>query len=98
MKNKPLVIILFLILALPIPISLISILGSIISIANIGMSENYFDVIIPIITMFLAATYTIPYIISLLLTIKNMKINIYSFLPIIHLAVTALFFFLWTNL
>lgn len=97
MKNKALIIILFAFQALPIPISLISILGSIISIANIGMAENYFDVVIPIVTMFLAATYTIPYVISLLLTIKNKKIHIYSFIPIMHLVLTILFFFLWAN-
>lgn len=97
MKNKVFVIILFTFQALPIPISLISILGSIISIANIGMAENCFGIVIPIITMFLAATYTIPYVISLLLTIKNKKIHIYSFIPIMHLVLTILFFFLWAN-
>lgn len=97
MKNKALVIILFILQALPIPISLISILGSIISIANIGMADDFFDTIIPIVTMILAATYTIPYIISLLLTIKNKKVHIYSFIPIVHLLITLLFCFLWSN-
>jgi len=98
MKNKLFVTVLFVVLALPIPISLITILGSIISIANIGMAENNLSVVIPIITMLLAATYTITYIISLLITIKNKKINMCSFFPIMHLVVTALFFFIWANL
>lgn len=95
MKNKALVIALFIVLAIPIPISLMTIIGTIISIANIGMAENLSGAIIPIITMVLAGTYIIPYIISLLLTIIKKKIHVYSFLPIIHTALFAIFFLLW---
>ncbi len=98
MKNKAWITILFIFQALPIPISQISILGSIISIANIGMAESFLEMIIPIIAMLLAGAYTIPYIIALRLTIKNKKIHIYSFVPIMHLAPTMLFFVLWANL
>ncbi len=95
MKNKVLITILFIFQALPIPISLISIFGSIISIANISMVKNPLEAVISVIAMLCAATYSIPYIISLKCTIKNKKIRIYSFIPIMHLAITALFFLLW---
>lgn len=42
MKNKSKVIILYIIQALPIPFSLVSIIGTIISLANIGMAESVF--------------------------------------------------------
>ncbi len=98
MKNKAWITILFIFQALPIPISLMSTVGSIISIANIGMEESFLEMIISIIAMLLLATYTIPYIIVLLLTIKNKKIHIYSFVPIMHSALTMLFFVLWAKL
>ncbi len=98
MKNKAWITILFIFQALPIPISLISILGSIISIANIGMAESFLEMIIPIIAMLLAASYTISYIISLRFTRKNKRLHIYSFIPIMHLALAMLFFVLWANL
>ncbi len=95
MKNKTLITILFIFQALPIPISLVSILGSIISIANIGMVESFLERIISVIAMLLAATYAISYKLSLKYTIKNKKLHIYSFIPIMHLLLTALFFILW---
>ncbi len=97
MKNKAWITFLFIFQALPIPISLISILPSIISIANIGMAESSLKMIIPIIAMLLAATYTISYIISWNFTNKNKKIHIYSFIPMMHLALTIVFFVFWAN-
>lgn len=94
MKNKVFVIILFVIFALPIPFSLITILGSLISLANIFMADSILEAIILIVIMLLPGTYSISYIVSLNLTINKKKIGIYSFIPIVHLAVVALIFLL----
>lgn len=98
MKNKVSVVILYIIQAIPIPFSLISILGSIISLANIGMAESTANAIIPLLAMFLSATYTITFFVSLIFTITKKKIGFYSFLPFIHLFVTIAFVILWSFL
>lgn len=96
-SNKILIIITFILQALPIPISLISIIGSLISLANIGMAESTLSAVFAVITMLLAGTYAISYVAALITTIIRRKIHVYSFLPVIHLALTALFMFLWEN-
>ena len=52
--------------ALPIPISLITILGSIISLANIGVmiEQSLFVAVVATIFMILAGTYSLTYIFS----------------------------------
>ncbi len=92
MKNKAFVIILFVIFALPIPLSLITILGSVISLANLFMADSILEAIVTSVVMLLPGAYSISYIVSLNLTINKKKIGIYSFIPIVHLAVVALIF------
>ena len=98
MKNKSKVIILYIIQALPIPFSLVSIIGTIISLANIGMAESVFQAIVSILAMVLAGTYIITYIISLIITSTKKKIKFYSFLPVVHMIVAIACFVLWSNL
>ena len=95
MKNKFLTIILYIIQAIPIPFSLISILGSIISLANIGMADSVANVVVAFLAMLFAGTYTITFFVSLAFTIAKKKIGFYSFLPVMHIIVTAGFIFLW---
>ncbi len=95
MKNKFWVIVLYVLQAIPIPFSLISILGSIISLANIGMVESTTLAIVSFLAMFLADTYTITYVVSFVVTVIKKKVKFYSFLPVIHLIVAVLFMILW---
>ncbi|MBR3968939.1 MAG: hypothetical protein IKJ93_05055 [Clostridia bacterium] len=96
MKNKVLVTILYIIQAVPIPFSLISILGSIISLANIGTAEPTSKIIISFLAMFLSATYTITYFVSLVFTKTKNKIGFYSFLPFIHLFIAIVLVIIWS--
>ena len=98
MKNKSKTIILYTIQALPIPFSLVSIIGTIISLANIDMSDSVFKAVISILAMALAGTYIITYIISCIITLTKKKIEFYSFLPVVNLSVAILFLVLWSNL
>lgn len=68
MKNKSKAILLYIIQALPIPFSLVSIIGTIISLAGIGMAESVFQAVVSVLAMVLASTYTITYTISLVIT------------------------------
>ena len=97
MKNKVLLWAFTIILSLPVPISLITILGSIISLANIGMlSENSFLLaLVAAVSMLLAGTYSITYTISTISTFRNKKISIASFAPVFHMLITAVFFVAW---
>lgn len=100
MKNKGLIWAVTIILALPVPISLISILGSIISLANIGvLSENSFLLaLVAFLSMILAGTYSITYFFSTINTFRHKKLSIISFLPIFHILITSIFFILWISL
>ena len=98
--KKVFTMILFIIQALPIPVSLISNIGTIMAIASIGMFEPapILNSIVAISTMILTGTYTITYINSLFHFRKTKNLSFISFLPLIHLAVTIAFFCLWIYL
>ena len=66
MKNKLWIWIVTAVYALPLPISLVSILGTIISIANIGASNNdsVSLTVIAVISMILAGTYLVTYTVT----------------------------------
>ncbi len=98
MKHKFWAVLLYVLQGIPIPFSLISILGSIISLANIGMAGSTALAIISILAMFFTGTYIITYIVSLAITIIKKKVKFYSFLPLIHAVVAGLFLFLWSCL
>ena len=100
MKNKALIWTVTVIQALPVPISLITILGSIISLANIGMlsDQSFLLAITAVLSMFLAGTYSITYIASTINTFRKKKLSIISFLPIAHIIITLVFFIMWISL
>ena len=97
MKNKVLMWGVMISQALPIPISLITILGSIISLANIGVivEQSLFVAVVAVIFMILAGTYPLTYLFSAIWTFANKRISSVSFLPVVHIAVTAVFMVLW---
>ncbi|MCL1820584.1 MAG: hypothetical protein FWG36_08030 [Oscillospiraceae bacterium] len=90
--------ILFILFALPIPISLISWIGTLISVANIGaMKGSVLIRGIALITMLLAGTYTGTYIFSLVKTLKKKEISMVSLLPLLHIALFLIFMYLWSR-
>ena len=97
MKNKVMIWIVMIFQALPIPISLITILGSIISLANISVmiEQSLFVAIVAAISMILAGTYSLTYLFSAIKTFANKRISFVSVLPIIHIVVTVVFMILW---
>lgn len=97
MKSKVIMWAAMILQALPIPISLITILGSIISLANIGVmiEQSLFVAIVATISMILAGTYSLTYLFSAIKTFANKRISLVSLLPIVHIAVTAVFMVLW---
>ncbi len=100
MKNKTGIWIITIIQALPIPVSLITILGSIISIANISMlsDQSYLLAMVAVFSMLLAGTYSITYTLSTFYTFRRKKLNIISFFPIFHILITLAFFVAWISL
>ena len=97
MRNKTMMWVVMILQALPIPISLITILGSIISLANIGVmvEQSLFVAVVATIFMILAGTYSLTYLFSAIKTFTNKRISFVSFLPIVHIAVTVVFMVLW---
>ena len=97
MKNKAIMRGVMILQALPIPISLITILGSIISLANIGViiEQSLFVAVVATISMILAGTYSLTYLFSAIKTFANKRISFVSLLPIIHIVVTVVFMILW---
>ena len=94
---------LFILLALPIPVSLVSWMGTIISIANIGMTDwakpgESLQGIVALITMLLAGTYLFTYSFSLIKTRASKNLSLVSFLPVLHLLLTVAFMVLWNHL
>lgn len=93
--------VMYLILALPIPLSLITWLGTIMSIANFGMLDLtnmkvLITTIVSITAMLLAGTYPATYAFSLYKTLKNKKLNCLSFFPVFHIILTLFVFQLWS--
>ena len=97
MKNKTMMWVVMILQALPIPISLITILGSIISLANIGVmiEQSMFVTVVATIFMILAGTYSLTYLFSAIKTFSKKRISFISFLPIVHIVVTVVFMVLW---
>ncbi len=98
MKNKVLYVIYYIIMALPIPISLVSWIGTLISVADMGMTKingiiEFIYCVVALLTMLLAGTYAITYCYSLL-NIKKKK-AIITLLPILHIIITGVMLFIW---
>lgn len=97
-NNRIIIILLFIIFALPIPLSLLSWIGTIISVSDMGMIKRtefieYIQMIMALTTMLLAGTYLITYMISLRFTLKNKKISHITFLPMVHIVLFSILFY-----
>ena len=100
MKNKWLFWTLLLGCAIPVPFSLISILGSLISFANAPMLAErsvllYFSALG---TMVFSGTYWITYAVSTVFAVKLKRISVFSFLPLMHLCLVGACAYLWDTL
>ena len=98
MKHKGWVGLVMTLQALPIPVSFVSIPFSLITVTEQNV-EKMMEIslgytVFFLATMILAGLYAITWIASLLLTIKTKKLSILTFLPLIHLALTAICLFL----
>ena len=97
-RRNPLVWGVMILQALPIPLSLISIPGSLISLADFGMTAELYSTwtaVCAVATMALAGTYTISYIVAAIMTAVRKRLGWVSLLPALHLVMTALFCVLW---
>lgn len=99
--KKTLCVLYYTIMALPIPLSMITWIGTLISVANIGATggEGVIAIIhkiVALLSMLLAGTYLIPYIFSLARMLKIRKVTFSMFLPIIHIVITCIFLWCWT--
>ena len=100
MKNKLWIWIVTAVYALPLPISLVSILGTIISIANIGASNNdsVSLTVIAVISMILAGTYLVTYTVTTIFTFFKKKLNFINLLPLFHILLTVASCVVWSKL
>jgi hypothetical protein len=99
MKYKLPVILLFAIFALPLPLSLMSWIGTVISIS--AAFEPGGPILVKwaaVTTMLLAGTYAVSYMYSLKRTLKVNKIIHISLLPLLHMVAFVLFYGLWAAL
>ena len=92
--TKPLSVILYALTALPIPLSLATWIGTIMAFASIGMSPitsiaDIAGAVFMLAFFVFAGLYPLTYAYSLYLTVKRRCIGVYSFLPILHIAVFA---------
>jgi hypothetical protein len=93
-----LIIIIFVILAIPIPYSIWSLFGTFIALYRLSVTEwadGFFALIQSVAffaAMLLGATYLITYIISLIYTIRKKAISFFSFLPLVHIVAFLLFY------
>ncbi len=100
--KKALCVLYYIIMALPIPVSMVTWIGTIMSVANIGEMDmegaSFLGIIsafVAIWSMLLAGTYLISYVISLIRMIIVKKVTFSMFLPIIHIVITGIFMFVW---
>lgn len=100
MKLKALIWTVTLLQAVPIPFSLMTILGSVISLANIGMlfDQSFLLAFASALSMLLAGTYSVTYIYSTINTFQKKKLCVISFLPALHILITLAFFAIWIAL
>ena len=83
--------------ALPIPYSLMTVLDSVISIANISAvaGNSVVVAVLATVTMLLAGTYTVTYVYSARKTFSEKRISPISFLPLAHIVLAFVFLTLW---
>lgn len=98
--RKTLCILYYVLMALPIPLSMATWIGTVMMIANLDMAGGEGIVgtvyqIVAVIAMMLAGTYLISYVCSLIRMIHVKKVTFSTFLPVIHIVVTGVCIYLW---
>ena len=98
--KKTFCVLYYILMALPIPVSMITWIGTLISVANIGATgtEGIFGTIheiVAVLSMILAGTYAISYGCSLYRIKKVKKITCAFFLPVLHILITIVFMWIW---
>ena len=98
--SKNYVIMLFVLFAIPIPISLISWIPTLMSLAAIGMIDwtsplEIMRAIIAFSAMILAGSYLVPYIWALGVSLSEKKISKKSFVPLFYIVITLIMFLIW---
>ena len=99
MKNKKKF---FMLLALPIIFSILSLLGALFSFAHFDLTNmEFLDIwvvqIVATIAMLLGGTYLISYLIAFFATKRKNEISLISYLPLLHIGLWLLFMFIWLN-
>lgn len=95
MKNNILIIIIFVIFALPIPIAILGFLVSFIwFLASIVKGSLFVEIISAFLGVIVGSTYLVTYIYSLRKTWKKRKITVKTFLPIAHCLLALVFLLL----
>ena len=102
-KSKTAVLSAFGLLALPIPLSLASWIGTIMALAAIGMLDGTEPnpILTPLVafgTMLIAGTYVVTYMLSLILTWRKKKLYWASALPLLHIGLFMVGYYLWSAL
>ena len=92
MKNRIVIIILFVLFALPVPVA---ILGSLITFlwlfSAIIAATSFLEVIVALVGVTIAATYIVTYIFSLKQTWRNNSLSLKTFFPLAHCLIAYLF-------
>ena len=97
MKHNNLALLLTLLFAILIPISLMTLPASIMSLAGYGMVENVSPLVLIFApaAMLLAGSYTITYALSVVLTYCKKTVWFVALLPSAHVLLTFVFIALW---
>lgn len=92
MKNKTLIVFLFILFAIPIPIA---VLGSLMTllwfVSSIIKESSFVEIIMSFLGLAIGTTYIVTYICSLNKTRKNNKISLKTFSPVFHCLIAVLF-------
>ncbi len=99
--KKTMCVIYYILMALPIPVSMITWIGTLISVANIGATggEGVLGTIhefVALLSMLLAGTYLISYVVSLIRMVMVRKVTFSMFLPILHIIITCICMWGWS--
>ncbi|MCL2818190.1 MAG: hypothetical protein FWD41_00425 [Actinomycetia bacterium] len=96
-------LVLFILYALPIPLSLASWIGTVMALAGFraqsGIDTNEtITAIVALIAMLLAGSYPLSYVVSLVQTLRTKALSWISALPVLHIVLTLIFLFIWLQL
>lgn len=95
MRNKTLIVFLFILFAIPVPVA---VLGSLMAllwfVTSITEESSFVEIIMSLSGFVIGATYIVTYICSLKKTTKSKRISLKTFLPLFHCLTAALFLLL----